>query len=343
MDRPAHPTHFKLLKKTQKAFRKESLWQGLKSVLSMWLRQTEWSLVTVLIVTPVQTVNSAQESLKASLSGERGFCKCQMTWQKVKKTLNILHCSACKFRTKTPRNLLATRSGTNYFLMLQVVKTQPSFPSPHNQDKLTGHFLHPSLPEECPYFQSSPLTSFLGWEGGISLALIDGFGTKFGDYPWTLSQPWSSPRALIACELTIEEQHPLCCMGVPPLEFLLPGAFNLFVFPAAIIELSILCSFGPEAEIRELFYTPNYGLFPIAIKPWRDRSRKYVVRWSVSSSSLLASPYCFLKLQAECPPDKTVLKDKGYLLPHRKKSLPTPAESRLKLNSAFTEMICLNL
>lgn len=156
-------------------------------------------------------------------------------------------------------------------------------------------------------------------------------------------QPCSSPRALIACGLTTEEQLPLCCMGVPPLEFLLPGAFNLFVFPAAIIELSILCSFGPEAEIRELFYTPNYGLFPIAIKPQRDRSRKYVMRWSVSSSSLLASPYCFLKLQAECPPDRTVIKSKGYLFPHRTKSLPTPAESCIKLNSTFNGMICLNL
>lgn len=39
----------------------------------MWLRQTGWSLVTGVIVTPVQTVNSAEESLKTSLSGERGF------------------------------------------------------------------------------------------------------------------------------------------------------------------------------------------------------------------------------------------------------------------------------
>lgn len=53
MDRPAHSTHFKLLKKTQKPFCEESLWQGLKSELSMWLRQTQWSLVTVVIVTPV--------------------------------------------------------------------------------------------------------------------------------------------------------------------------------------------------------------------------------------------------------------------------------------------------
>lgn len=131
----------------------------------MWLRQTEWSLVTVLIVTPVQTVNSAQESLKASLSGERGFCKCQMTWQKVKKTLNILHRSACKFRTKTPRNLLVTGLGTNYFLMLKAVKTQPSFPSPRNQDKLTGHSMGPSLPGECHYFQSSPPAFVCGLRG----------------------------------------------------------------------------------------------------------------------------------------------------------------------------------
>lgn len=184
MDRPAHPTHFKLLKKTQKPFLKESLWQGLKSVLSMGLRQTEWSLVTVLIVTPVQTVNSAQESLKASLSGERGFCKCQMTWQKVKKTLNILHCSACKFRTKTPRNLLATELGTNYFFMLKAVKTQPSFPC--NQDKLTGHSMDPSLPEECHYSQSSP-PAFISGLRGWCQPCTD--GTKFGDYPWTISQP----------------------------------------------------------------------------------------------------------------------------------------------------------
>lgn len=76
MDRPVHPTHFKLLQKTQKPFCKERLWQGLKSVLSMWLRQTEWSLVSAAIVTPVETVNSAQESLKTSLGRERGVCKC---------------------------------------------------------------------------------------------------------------------------------------------------------------------------------------------------------------------------------------------------------------------------
>lgn len=102
----------------------------------MWLRQTEWSLVTVLIVTPVQTVNSAQESLKASLSGERGFCKCQMTWQKVKKTLNILHCAACKFRTKTPRNLLAAGLGTNYFLCWKLLKPNPAFP--HSVTKISS-------------------------------------------------------------------------------------------------------------------------------------------------------------------------------------------------------------
>lgn len=193
MDRPAHPTHFKLLKKTQKPFSKESLWQGLKSVLSMWLRQTEWSLVTVLIVTPVQTVNSAQESLKASLSGERGFCKCQMTWQKVKKTLNILHCAACKFRTKTPRNLLAAGLGTNYFLCWKLLKPNPVFP--HSITKISSLVIPwvPLFQKSVTNAKALPLTSFLGWEGGISLALMDGFGTKFGDYPWTLSQPVPSP------------------------------------------------------------------------------------------------------------------------------------------------------
>jgi len=53
MDRPAPPTHFKFLKKAQKPFRQDSLCQGPKSVLSMWLRQTEWSLVTVVIATLV--------------------------------------------------------------------------------------------------------------------------------------------------------------------------------------------------------------------------------------------------------------------------------------------------
>lgn len=121
-------------------------------------------------------------------------------------------------------------------------------------------------------------------------------------------------------------------MGVPLLEFLLPGTFNLFVFPAVIIELSISGSFGPEAkEIRGLFYTPNYRLFPIAIKPQRDRSRKRDVRGSGSSSSPLTSPYCSLSLWAEHPPDKTVVKSKGYLFPHRAKSFPTPAESCLKI------------
>lgn len=84
-------------------------------------------------------------------------------------------------------------------------------------------------------------------------------------------------------------------------------------------------------EIRELFYTPHYRLFPIAIKPQRDRSRKRVVRCSVPSSSLLTSPYCSLRLQAERPPGKTVVKSKGYLFPHRTKSFPTPAESCLKI------------
>jgi len=51
----------------------------------------------------------------------------------------------------------------------------------------------------------------------------------------------------------------------------------------------------------------------------------------VSSSSLLTSVYCFLRLQAECPPDETVVKSKGYIFPHRAKSLPTPAESCLKI------------
>lgn len=84
-------------------------------------------------------------------------------------------------------------------------------------------------------------------------------------------------------------------------------------------------------EIRELFYIPHYRLFPIAIKPQRDRSRKRVVRCSVPSSSLLTSPYCSLRLQAERPPGKTVVKSKGYLFPHRTKSFPTSAESCLKI------------
>lgn len=53
------------------------------------------------------------------------------------------------------------------------------------------------------------------------------------------------------CSPTAAEQRPLCCVGVPLLEFLPQRACNLFVFPAAIIELSILCSFGPEAKRSE--------------------------------------------------------------------------------------------
>lgn len=77
-----------------------------------------------------------------------------MTWQKLKKTLNILRRSACKFRTKTHRNLLGTGLGTNYFLMLKTLKTQPCFSSPHNQAKLSGHSTGPSLPRGGHHFQS---------------------------------------------------------------------------------------------------------------------------------------------------------------------------------------------
>lgn len=95
----------------KRLFCKGSLRQGPKSVLSMWIRQTEWSLALIVIVTQAQTVNSAQESLETSLSGERGWCWCRcwmvalLAWQNMKETPEILHCSGCKFQMETPRNL----------------------------------------------------------------------------------------------------------------------------------------------------------------------------------------------------------------------------------------------
>lgn len=89
----------------KRLFCKGSVRQGLKSVLSMWIRQTEWSLALIVIVTQAQTVNSAQESLEASLSGEKGWCGCWMAWQNMKKIPEILHCSGCKFQMESPRNL----------------------------------------------------------------------------------------------------------------------------------------------------------------------------------------------------------------------------------------------
>lgn len=158
-----------------------------------------------------------------------------MTWQKLKKTLNILRRSACKFRTKTPRNLLGTGLGTNYFLMLKTLKTQPCFSSPHNQAKLSGHSTGPSLPRGGHHFQSfhPDFAPGLGrWHHGPSASanLCHRLGGTFGSITLSVTIPTClrakgsvcthscsspSPRALIASELAIKRAASAMLHGCP--------------------------------------------------------------------------------------------------------------------------------